>query len=103
MYKKIGLLCFALTALAVVFIPGEAEAARIRIEPSITFRNSYHRVCPQPVYVARPPEVRRYTYYDECGPYCEEVYYYERPYYYPAYPERVHSYGTDYQVQFRLR
>ncbi|CRX39165.1 hypothetical protein [Estrella lausannensis] len=103
MNKIIGLLSFTFMIVAGLFSPQDAEAAKLRIEPSITFRNSHTYARPRPVYVARPREVRHYTYYDSCGPYCEEVHYYSEPYYYPVYPSHTHSWGTDYQIQFNIR
>lgn len=103
MYQIFGVLAFTVLMVAGVFSPQEAHAVKLRIEPSVTFRNSHTYSHPRHIYVARPAEVHRYTYYDSCGPFCEEVQYYDASAYYPVYPAHTHTWGTDYQVQFKIR
>lgn len=106
MNKIIVIFAFAFVGL-LAFIPGDAHAAKLKIEPSVTFRNSHtHYYQPrQRVYVQRPPVV--YGYYGGYAPapYYEEVVMVEPPRYYvePCYYPPVQSYGTDFQLKFKIK
>ncbi|MFQ5729840.1 MAG: hypothetical protein ACE5GN_05730 [Waddliaceae bacterium] len=91
--------------------PGDAQAFKIKLQPSVAFNQSYSRS-----YRPRPVVQRQYVY---SAPYVQSYYdpYYpvEYRYYYPAqtyeyvdyyyYPSRryVRSSGTDFQMKFKIK
>lgn len=101
MSKKIGFIIIALMGLTVLFIPKEAHAAKVRIQPSISFNNTFTQVQPRRVYAMPTPVVHHYTYYDYYGPY-EEVYVQEPVTYYVPRPVIIRSPAVNFGLKFRF-
>lgn len=84
------------------FFATNADALKVQVSPSVTFRSSNHACypCVQRVVAAPVMAVRPFI-----DPYTGYTYYYETPvytnYYYPV--RHYHSHGTDFQLQFRVR
>lgn len=116
MIKTIIYTLLATTSFAAL-IPNQAEAVKLKIEPSVTFRSSHDRthVVPTRVTAARvpvraarvpvgyyaPTPRREVIYYPDDYVYgYEDVYYY-----YPEYPTyyRSHTSGTDFGLTFKLK
>ncbi len=97
--NKLFLILFAGCALFVT----NADALRVQVNPSVTFRSSNQTCypCAQRVIVA-PPVMAVRPYVD---PYTGYTYYYQTPVYQQYYyqPQHYHSHGTDFQLQFRFR
>lgn len=117
MFKTIIYTLLATSSIA-AFNPNQAEAVKLKIEPSVTFRSSRERtyVVPERVPVARVPvrtarvPVRYYPapaprreviYYPEEYVY-DDVYYYYYPEYRPTYYNTRTS-GTDFGLTFKLK
>jgi hypothetical protein len=105
MYKLLSLGVLFSGTMVALFSPQKAEALKLKIEPSISFRQSFGQTyyTPAPVYMRETAYV---DYFVEDCPYCQTVYYYESPgyYYYPAaYPVPMRSSGTDFQLNFKLK
>jgi len=104
MFKKIGFIALSLMGAALFFAPMEAEAAKVKIQPSITFKNSYNNYVPaRRVYVPQPPVVRHYVY--NAPYYHEDVVIYEQPpqYYYRPYPVYPCNSGVNFSLGFKFR
>lgn len=117
------LLIFGSAALASTTIPSHAEAVRLRVEPSITFRQSHTRMYPGPVAVPAPAPVHVVPGYRQpvryvVDPYTNDLYPYIPPYescgyidyyspysyyYYPAYPTHYRTTGTDFGLKFKFK
>ena len=93
------------SALGLGFVPSEAEALKVKLEPSITFRQSYKRNYRRPRRVVHHYQ-EVYQYHD---PYTHEDYYYSYPVardyveYYPSYRKPRRSAWTDLQLKFKFK
>jgi hypothetical protein len=98
---------FSLLLVGSALFTTNADALKVSVSPSVTFRSSNQTCypCAQRVVTGAPVmEVRSFI-----DPYTGRRYYQEYPvyparvvnYYYP--PARYHSHGTDFQLQFRIR
>ncbi|MEC7838987.1 MAG: hypothetical protein VX777_02985 [Chlamydiota bacterium] len=104
MIKKIissVIICAAIIAIAT---PNQAEAIKLKVEPSITFRNTHEhtrvrapharRVARRYYYAPRPEVV--YVYPED------NYYYYEDEYYAPRH-YRSRTSSTDYGLTFKIK
>ena len=101
MNKKIGLFTIALMSLIAVFIPEQAQAAKVRIQPTISFNNTYTHAYPTRVYAVAPPIVHHYTYYSPYGPY-EQVIVQEPIHYYVPPQPVMRSQAVKFGLHFNL-
>lgn len=90
--------------MVVAFMPSQAEALKIKVEPSVIFRQSFDRTFVRPVYV--PPPTPVYELRSFVDPVTGELH----QMYVPCAPrvlvgDRFYSrtFGTDYQLGFRFR
>jgi len=103
MIKKIIATLIACTGMVAVISPSQAEAVKLKVEPSVTFRNSYEHTR------VRQPRSRRmvrqryvpqrevvYVYPED------DYYYYEDEYYVPRH-YRTRTSGTDFGLTFKLK
>ncbi len=104
--KKIAvtILCFS-AFMAAAFVPGQAEALKINVEPSVTFRQSYDRVYVQPRRIVRPPCFELQEFIDPVTGGIHYVYVPCQQRVIVGQPNhfRARSAGTDYQLRLRLR
>ncbi len=95
-----------LTALvgSCAFFATPAEALKVQVLPSVTFRSSQQTCYPCPTRVVTRPVTQVHHYYD---PYTGQEYIYHCPgttYHRVAYPccQQYRTQGTDFQLQFRI-
>lgn len=93
------------TVLGLFFTPSEAEALKVKLEPSITFRQSNRRSYHRPKRVVR--QYQDVHYYHDPYTHYDNYYYYPvtREYveYYPSYRNRSYSRGTDFKLKFKFK
>ena len=93
------------STLGLSFAPSEAEAFKVKVEPSLTFRQSNTRTYNRPRRVVRHYQDVQY-YHD---PYTHHDHYYYYPVtreyveYYPPYRNHQHTSGTDFQLKFKFK
>lgn len=115
MKHTIKTIIYASIAAIAAWMPAEAEALKIKFEPSLIFHNSHtrtypervpvRRVYPAPVRVAPPMQPLSYEVYPYYNPVTGYVEYYHEPVY-PPLPAPIPHYhtesqGIDLQLKFR--
>ena len=85
------------------FIATQADALKVSVFPSFTFRSSNHASYPVQRVVHEAPYMELRSYID---PYTGCEYFYEVPVYRTrvvTYPQRCHSHATDFSLGFSIR
>jgi hypothetical protein len=104
--KKTILTLLCGCALALALLPSQAEALKVKFEPSVTFRNSYNSGYYNPGRVVRQHYDEVHVYHD---PYTHSDHYYYYPMtqeyieYYPSHRSGFFSSGTDFNLKFKFR
>lgn len=86
-------------------VPSQAEALKMKFEPSITFQNSFFTGDQRPVRVTR----QHYDVYHYYDPYTETDYYHHYPVvqnvvkYYPQHRAHHHAQGTGFNLKFKFK